>query len=517
MKKIELNTNTNLRKPLNRRDFLKLLSLLPASQFIPAQVKSGISGTPPNVILLVYDAWTSSQVPLYGYPRDTMPLLTKLAENAVVYHNHYSGGIFTYPGTASLLTGSLPWQHKAYYYSRRMDPYYRDHNLYTLMDTHHRLTYTHNTIARLILEEMAEHMDGYHPHYMLFLKTDPLIPKLFSNDYDNASVSWQRSMKILKDGYANSLFFSRLMPFLTNRAFDKIAEDFPHGLPAIEGDNYFLLEDATDWIHEQANKLRQPYFCYFHLLPPHAPYHTRIEYFDRFKDDGKEPAKKPDHIFSQGHSNKELLANRKVYDEYLLYVDQEFNRLYQNLERDGALENTWIILTSDHGEIFERGLKAHGMHALFDPLIKIPLLIFPPGHKGRVDIHTPTSAVDILPTILDIVNNPGGSWLEGSVLPPFNQNFPEDRPVFSMDSRYSDQSKPFTDASVMIRKGRFKLIYSFGTQGKYSKLNGQPLFELFDVENDPEELVNLIDEEPQVFIQLRDELFQAMAEKGQLA
>jgi arylsulfatase A-like enzyme len=167
--------------------------------------------------------------------------------------------------------------------------------------------------------------------------------------------------------------------------------------------------------------------------------------------------------------------------------------------------------------MFERGIKAHGMYALFDPLIKVPLLIFPPGHKGRVDIHTPTSAVDILPTILDIVNNPGGSWMEGTVLPPFNQNFPEDRPVFSMDSRFSDQNEPFSDASVMIRKGSYKLIYSFGTHAKYKRLNGQPLFELFDVESDPEELINLVEKEPKLFEQLRAELFQAMDEKGQLA
>src|SRR5512139_3704437 len=92
---------------LSRREFLKLASLAPIG--IYSRPLDGLlkAATPdnPNVIFLVFDAWSQRNVSLYGYPRHTMPNLEKFAEHGTVYHNHYSAGVFTVPGTASLLTG----------------------------------------------------------------------------------------------------------------------------------------------------------------------------------------------------------------------------------------------------------------------------------------------------------------------------------------------------------------------------------------------------------------------------
>ena len=93
---------------LVRRDFLKLASLLPVSYFVSpllrlTQGKTQV--THPNIIILVFDAWSAQNISLYGYPRKTTPNLDRFAEKATVYHNHFTGGTFTVPGTASLLTG----------------------------------------------------------------------------------------------------------------------------------------------------------------------------------------------------------------------------------------------------------------------------------------------------------------------------------------------------------------------------------------------------------------------------
>ena len=91
---------------LSRREFLKLASLTPIGLFsrpLSGLVKQA-SPANPNVILLVFDAWSQHHVSLYGYRRHTMPNLEKFAETATVYHNHYSTGVFTVPGTSSLLT-----------------------------------------------------------------------------------------------------------------------------------------------------------------------------------------------------------------------------------------------------------------------------------------------------------------------------------------------------------------------------------------------------------------------------
>src|SRR3989304_4147872 len=90
------------------------------------------------------------------------------------------------------------------------------------------------------------------------------------------------------------------------------------------------------------------------------------------------------------------------------------------LEGAGVLENTWVLLTSDHGELFERAIWQHTTPVLYQPVIRIPLLIFQPGRTTRLDVHTPTSAVDILPTLRHVTGSEPVSWSEGLVLPPFS-------------------------------------------------------------------------------------------------
>ena len=62
-----------------------------------------------NIIIIVFDAFSAYHISLYGYQRETAPNISRLAERAIVYHNHYAGGNYTTPGTASLLTGAQPW------------------------------------------------------------------------------------------------------------------------------------------------------------------------------------------------------------------------------------------------------------------------------------------------------------------------------------------------------------------------------------------------------------------------
>ena len=101
----------------SRRDFLKLLALTPAAlaaQPLLSLPAKRLDSTTPNVLIFVFDAWAASNVQFYGYPRLTMPSLGRFAERAFVYHNHYSAGCFTVPGTGSLLTSLHPWTHRAF-------------------------------------------------------------------------------------------------------------------------------------------------------------------------------------------------------------------------------------------------------------------------------------------------------------------------------------------------------------------------------------------------------------------
>ena len=107
-----------MRNQITRRDFLKLAGLLPLSYATPRLVDSlkkiDQSGIIQNVVIVVFDAFSAHNISLYGYRRETTPNIARWAERAVVYHNHYAGGNFTTPGTASLLTGTYPWTHRAF-------------------------------------------------------------------------------------------------------------------------------------------------------------------------------------------------------------------------------------------------------------------------------------------------------------------------------------------------------------------------------------------------------------------
>ena len=179
-----------------------------------------------------------------------------------------------------------------------------------------------------------------------------------------------------------------------------------------------------------------------------------------------------------------------MYDEFILYVDREFGRLFDYLERAGLLENSWVILTSDHGEMFERGVIQHGSHVLYEPVIRIPLIIFEPGRQTRLDVHTQTSAIDILPTMLHVTGQPSADWTEGTVLPPYaSMNPGKDRSVFVLEAQRNKSYAPLTIATTTLVKREYKLMYFFG----YEELDGKERIELYDIDTDPEELNDLYD------------------------
>ena len=80
-------------------------------------------------------------------------------------------------------------------------------------------------------------------------------------------------------------------------------------------------------------------------------------------------------------------GKRQTYDEFIANLDYEFGRLLDYLEEIGLLGSSYLILTSDHGELFERGHRGHNTPLLFEPLLRVPLVISSPGQEERKDIH----------------------------------------------------------------------------------------------------------------------------------
>jgi len=168
-------------------------------------------------------------------------------------------------------------------------------------------------------------------------------------------------------------------------------------------------------------------------------------------------------------------------------------------------------LTSDHGEMFERGIFGHWTPVLYEPVIHIPLMIFEPGQRNRRDIYAGTSAVDVLPTLLHITKQEPAGWSEGTVLPPFAPTYDAERSLYVTQSLNSEPYNPLTEATVVLIKGQYKLMYFLG----YEELGGKVRIELYDLKNDPEELNDLSISKKETTAELLSELKQKLAEENE--
>ncbi len=480
-----------MKRYINRREFLKLAGAVPlgyATSRLAKPFANALQGNKQNIVIIVFDALSAYDISIHGYERETTPNIKRLSSRAIRFHDHFAGGNYTTPGTASLLTGVLPWTHRAINLNAKVVEPFAARNIFSAFPNHHRIAYTHNGFANSLLNQFARDIDELIPRESLFLESyDALISSVFRNDEDIASISWIRNMKVNDEGFAYSLFLSHLYETLQAKRIEDLRPRFPRGIPATSQVNPYVLETAIDAVRNRLVDIPQPFLGYFHFMPPHHPYRTTVEFVDTFKEDGYPFIEKPPEILARKIiSQPSLERMRTEYDEFILYCDREFGRLYDSLETSGALDDTWLVLTSDHGEMFERGIFGHGSKVLYEPVIRIPLLIFEPGRTEGVDVYEPTSAVDVLPTLAQVTGQKPPAWSEGRVLPPFMPDSPSSS-VFAVQAIDSDPTKPLTQGSVSLVRENYKLHYYFG----YDENNREDIVRLFDIESDPEELTDL--------------------------
>jgi arylsulfatase A-like enzyme len=486
------------------------LAGLPIVHNIDRMVGKSASDGQPNVLIVTFDALSAFNMSLYGYPRQTTPNIERFARNATVFHNHYAGGNATTPGTSSLLTGALPWTHHGCNLLGLVADSAVPYNLFGAVPGNvFTSTYTHSLIVLKLLYQFRESLAEFVMPRNLAFADLQYADRLFKEDY-NAAYAGENIILRGDDDTSSSLFLSLLFRSFARQREAVINEanhdSFRKGVPN-QDYVYFNLENAIDWTVEQMKRLPRPFLSYYHFLPPHDPYLPRVDFTGHFVD-SYEPLEKPESFASEGFDYGHLKRNRLVYDRFIAYVDAEFGRLLDALEEGGVLDTTYVILTSDHGELFERGIRGHVTPVLYEPLVRVPLVISAPGVQERRDVYDPTCAVDILPTIAHLYGQPPPTWSEGFILPTFSPNPPDpQRPVFVMDSKSTPRYGPMTEGSFAVVQEGYKLIH-------YIREPTEP-DELYDLKNDPDEMVNIIDQQPDRADQLRQLIEQNLAEANE--
>lgn len=436
----------------------------------------------PNIILVIMDTLTAKDMQLYGYQRPTTPFISEWAKNAIVFNKTYSSSNWTTPSVMSIMTGQRPWTHRIWYRAGSTPVSKFDDNLARILKDYGYAVYG-----------FVQNHDA-HPEILG-------IGKAFLIK-DNAS-----TFLIPKRGWVaklTNLFENRPIfvdwVFENNFIADRFNITFLH--PAYS--SLILSETVYNrFLKYIPQNLKQPFFAWIHVLPPHCLYLPPNPYMGMFGDAEEfntgEKQINSRLLYSdyEPERQKDIDILRKRYDEFILYSDQQFKFFLSGLSKTFDLSNTIIILMSDHGEIFSHGFQGHDGPHLYEPLVNVPLIIKIPvgtvpdfGNVNRGIIDIPVEQIDIAPTILELAGIPVPEWIEGrSLLPLLEGKYLEPLPVFSMQLiRNRSGNYPITKGTVAVWDKDYKLIYYIEEKTKL----------LFNLRTDPDEMNNILEKEPEI-------------------
>lgn len=238
----------------------------------------------------------------------------------------------------------------------------------------------------------------------------------------------------------------------------------------------------------------QRFACFLQLRGPHDPYMTPRPY-DTLIDPAKlalppyragefaqKPGRQRKSFETQGASKMSDAQIREVLALYYgmsAYSDACIGQVLSRVTELGLDDKTVVILVSDHGDTMGRHRMMSKDFALYEPAMRIPLIIRAPGGRARNVVNTdPASGIDVYPTLCELLSLPKPDRVHGVSLVgrwEGRERDPE-RTIFA------SQGTPGTDRAVMMRTPRYKLT-------RYDDGGG----ELYDLTKDPDELDNLIE------------------------
>jgi arylsulfatase A-like enzyme len=265
------------------------------------------------------------------------------------------------------------------------------------------------------------------------------------------------------------------------RGFDRFDYYADHG-PEIRtaGD---ALDAALDWVRENRD---ERFFLFVHLFDAHMDYEPAEPFRSRFLEGEPRPFDGPfagvGRWRRSGASSAVRRYARALYRAEIAAIDDAIGSFLADLEGLGVIEETAVVITSDHGEEFwEHGQFEHG-HTLYEELLHVPLIVRAPGRATTPEVRARVGLIDVMPTLYELLALPPVESFEGrSLVPLLDGRTPSGpRNRFSESILYGPERKAVTSE-------RFKFIRckEDGTRA------------LFDLEQDPGEARNLMEEEPE--------------------
>lgn len=329
----------------------------------------------PNVIFILIDALRADHLSSYGYQRNTSPYIDSIAREGVLFRNAISSAPWTVPSVTSMFTSLYPSVHGVLKHSQ------------TSMGM---LNNDYVTLAELLLE------GGY--------ETAGIV----SNPWLNRGININQGFKTYRmvDWKNASEVTSEALSWLDRRSSSP-----------------FLLS----WLDKRPII---PFFLYVHYMDVHAPYNNVPQSYNRLFAENRENLfkrniseeelkKMPSYWGIKDVNKMDLNSYITPYDQKIRFVDDEIKNLINKLETTDLLDNTLIVIVSDHGiQFLEHGRWDMGGN-LHDENIHIPLIMkFPRKLPRNYIIDNQVRSIDIMPTLLEMLNFSAPDNINGESLLP---------------------------------------------------------------------------------------------------
>ncbi|MCP4643822.1 MAG: sulfatase-like hydrolase/transferase [bacterium] len=406
-----------------------------------------------NVLVIACDTLRADHLGCYGYERATSPNLDAFAAESVVFDSMIAPSIPTHPAFTTINSGQFSITHGVVSHGGK-EPLPRGIPWLPML----MQQAGHTTCA---VDNLADWRHGFGRGFEFYV--DPSSKRKLAINCDNRDIN-RRAIPWL-EAHKDESFYMLIhywdphTPYLPPRAYRTL---FYQGDPN-DPDNHSL--DAMD-AHPLGKAWRDTWFSKL------GPRITDAEYI------------------------------AALYDGEIRYCDEGIGKLLKAVDQFGLRENTLVVFLSDHGELMYRHGVFFDHHGLYEGNVHVPLIVrHPECSPGRVSDLV--AHVDVAPTVLDACGAPAPEAMDGvSLMPHMRGEAAGPVRDFVVCQECTWQMK------WAIRTPRHKFILA-----REQDFYGTPMRELYDLEADPHELRNIVDEQPETAVALEGQLEGWIADK----
>jgi arylsulfatase A-like enzyme len=456
----------------------------------------------PDIVFLVLDTQRSDRLSCYGYGRETSPHLDSFAANATLFSRAVAPAQWTVPSHASMFTGLYPSGHGVLQ-SYSVLP----QDIPTLAERlsasgYYTAGFCNNPLVGVINNGLRRGFTSF-LNYSGLLTSRPNQAGLSPHLLDRYRQTFKRliadTLNRVQDSFARS---ELLLAF----SFTPLMVPLWQTALSFKGNTSKSLDDATRLLVDRRGlEDEQPIFTFINLMGTHMPYHPPRSYVERFAPHVlRDQAAR--HYLRRFNGDiygwlaplaGELDAQQKLtldgmYDAEVAHQDSQVGQFLQQLRQSGALENTLVIVCSDHGEhLGEKHFMGHSI-SLYNELVRVPLIIhdgtgaFPAG-TTRADVvstrclfHTVLTAAGLASEVEEPLSLAQGT--DGGDRQVFAEAIPPQNVVNLLYKRQPELvlAHACDQPRRAVWLGSHKLIETGGDR-----------LELYDVHTDPQEKLNL--------------------------